>query len=164
MTVFPQQTLDGPVEQVFEQISLPYSEVCMHLRIAGKTMSVGMIRTPSNRLVAQIFDGLGKPYSFPILPGEAGIQTEWDKILKREHSPRPHSILDQRSQEVPARVGDSLKVASCLIKIKGAYHDPELGWTYILSSPDPCREMPDFMLASLIRNNKSVRLVPGGER
>jgi hypothetical protein len=53
-------------------VTLPYSEVCMHMKVAGKQMTV-ILQSPWQ---AQLFDQEGKPFSFPISPGEAGIM--WD--------------------------------------------------------------------------------------
>ena len=51
-------------------IELPYSEVCMHLGLAGK---VRMIEIQADG--AQILDQEGRPYSIPITWGEAGVYT-----------------------------------------------------------------------------------------
>lgn len=49
-------------------LELPYSEVCMHMKIAGKTMWV----EPVGSNAAQLYDEFGRPFSFPITKGEAG--------------------------------------------------------------------------------------------
>lgn len=49
-------------------MTLPYSEVCMHLRVAGLPRSVEVLATG-----AQILNEDGTPYSFPVTHGEAGI-------------------------------------------------------------------------------------------
>lgn len=50
-------------------IEMPYSEVCMHMRIAGKTMWVA----DAGQRMAQLYDPeTGRPFSFPITHGEAG--------------------------------------------------------------------------------------------
>jgi hypothetical protein len=48
-------------------VELPYSEVCMHLRVAGQVRAVQV--KPNG---AQILNH-GKPYSAPILQAEAGL-------------------------------------------------------------------------------------------
>jgi hypothetical protein len=48
---------------------LPYSEVCMHLRVAGTTMHA---RLEANRMV-QLLNPDGTRFSFPITAGEAGL-------------------------------------------------------------------------------------------
>lgn len=53
-------------------VTLPYSEVCMHMKVAGKRMTVVLL----SPWEAQIHDDEGKPFSFPITHGEAGIY--WD--------------------------------------------------------------------------------------
>jgi hypothetical protein len=48
---------------------MPYSEVCMHMRIAGKVMMFQVL----SRNSVQIYDLDGKIFSFPIGYGEAGF-------------------------------------------------------------------------------------------
>jgi hypothetical protein len=50
------------------RVELPYSEVCMHMRVAGKIMSVHV-----QEHGAQLVTGDGRPFSFPITHGEAGV-------------------------------------------------------------------------------------------
>ncbi len=52
------------------RVELPYSEACMCLRVAGKTMNVKVLEHNA----AQLMDDDGIPFSFPITHGEAGIQ------------------------------------------------------------------------------------------
>lgn len=56
-------------------VELPYSEVCMHMRVAGKRMDVQFL---SERNGAQLLNANGSRFSFPILPGEAGFYRETD--------------------------------------------------------------------------------------
>jgi hypothetical protein len=51
---------------------LPYSEVCMHMNVAGKTMSVKR----SDVFAAQLIDSDGHNFSSPILLGEAGFYSD----------------------------------------------------------------------------------------
>lgn len=48
---------------------MPYSEVCIHMRIAGKIMGFKIVSKTS----VQLFDSEGKVFSFPIGTGEAGF-------------------------------------------------------------------------------------------
>ena len=50
-------------------VELPWSEVCMHMRVAGKRMNVQVLSHRS----AQLLNDDGTPFSFPILAVEAGI-------------------------------------------------------------------------------------------
>lgn len=50
-------------------IEQPYSEVCMHMRVAGKPMWVSPVGAP----MAQLYDLEGVKFSFPICRGEAGL-------------------------------------------------------------------------------------------
>lgn len=49
-------------------VTLPWSEVCMSMRVADRTMDVDVLATG-----AQLIDADGRPFSFPITHGEAGI-------------------------------------------------------------------------------------------
>jgi hypothetical protein len=52
-------------------LELPYSEVCMHMRIAGQHRPVAVLEHG-----AQILNPDGSPFSFPVTWGEAGIYTD----------------------------------------------------------------------------------------
>jgi hypothetical protein len=64
------QRLIHPSEEF--TIELPYSEVCMHLRVAGTRMRA---RLQANRMV-QLLQPDGTDFSFPITDGEAGLYTD----------------------------------------------------------------------------------------
>ena len=53
------------------RIELPFSEVCMHMRVAGRVMDVRM--TEGRYPMAQLLNPDGSEFSAPILTGEAGI-------------------------------------------------------------------------------------------
>lgn len=55
----------------FVEAVLPYSEVCVHLGVAGKEMLVAVIADG-----AQLFDDDGRLFSMPITWGEAGLRVE----------------------------------------------------------------------------------------
>lgn len=50
------------------RLELPYSEVCMHLRLAGTVREVRVLTAG-----VQILNEDGSPCSFPITHGEAGL-------------------------------------------------------------------------------------------
>lgn len=52
-------------------LTLPWSEVCMHLKVAGQTRPVEVLATG-----AQILNEDGTKYSFPVTHGEAGIYSD----------------------------------------------------------------------------------------
>ncbi|MEX5635566.1 hypothetical protein [Parafrankia sp. FMc2] len=55
---------------------LPYSEVCMYLRVAGRQMRCE-IQAPDGRSPAvQLLDDDGRPFSSPITLGEAGFHRD----------------------------------------------------------------------------------------
>jgi hypothetical protein len=58
-------------------ITLPWSEVCMHLRVAGQVWDVQVLRDGA-QLVGRAPERM--QYSFPITHGEAGIYTDADGL------------------------------------------------------------------------------------
>ena len=52
------------------EVEIGFSEAACHLGIGGKTMTVKLL---DDGRMAQVFDSNGKPFSFPITYGEAGI-------------------------------------------------------------------------------------------
>jgi len=60
----------------FFQNVMPHSEVCMHMGIAGKEMGCKLV---GERPMVQLYDfQTWKPFSAPILTGEAGVYTDAD--------------------------------------------------------------------------------------
>ena len=57
------------------RVRLLYSEVCMHMRVAGKPMNVQIVGDGSST-AAQLLRDDGTPFSMPITLKEAGIQTD----------------------------------------------------------------------------------------
>lgn len=53
------------------RLELPHSEVCMHMRVAGRVMDVRL--TEGEHPMAQLLNEDGSEFSFPITTGEAGI-------------------------------------------------------------------------------------------
>lgn len=51
------------------RVTLPWSEVCMHMRVAERSM---LVRVEPNG--AQLLNDDLTPFSFPITHGEAGIR------------------------------------------------------------------------------------------
>ena len=56
-----------PGERVL--VTAPHSEVCMHMRVAGRPMLVEVVGPHA----AQLYTPEGRPYSAPITHGEAGV-------------------------------------------------------------------------------------------
>jgi hypothetical protein len=52
-------------------LELPYSEVCMHMRVAGRVMDVQL--TDGEYPMAQLMNEDGSEFSLPVTTGEAGI-------------------------------------------------------------------------------------------
>jgi len=57
------------------RLRLPWSEVCMHMRVAGKPMNIQVV-VEGTSTVAQLLTDDGTRFSSPILLGEAGIYTD----------------------------------------------------------------------------------------
>src|SRR2546421_764139 len=57
------------------RVRLPSTEVCMHMRVAGKAMNVQIV-TDGISVAAQLLRDDGSPFSTPITLGEAGILTD----------------------------------------------------------------------------------------
>jgi hypothetical protein len=53
------------------RLELPHSEVCMHMRVAGRVMDVEL--TDGEHTMAQLLNPDGSAFSLPITTGEAGI-------------------------------------------------------------------------------------------
>lgn len=53
------------------RVRLPYSELCCHMRVAGRVMAVEI--TDGAYPAAQLIGDDGSPFSAPITLGEAGI-------------------------------------------------------------------------------------------
>jgi hypothetical protein len=131
---------------------LPYSEVCMHLRVAGTTMHA---RLQANRMV-QLLRPDGTDFSFPITDGEAGLYTDeqgaW--LITADEEPeqlaedpptdpqvadrhRARMLLDPVSE--PLAVTDPRTWRGEVIDGPGGslYWHPDLGY---VSVPDPEEE------------------------
>lgn len=60
---------------LYYRVELPHSEVCMHMKVAGKRMLVKLLK---ERRAVQIFGDDLIPFSSTILPGEAGLLHSMD--------------------------------------------------------------------------------------
>jgi hypothetical protein len=91
-------------------IELPFSEVCMHLRVAGTRMRA---RLEPNQMV-QLLQPDGSPFSFPITAGEAGLEIDgrgaWLASDDEGHWSVPDRAADTAvdDQPDPRRLLDSL--------------------------------------------------------
>ena len=72
-------------------VTLPWSEVCMHLKVAGQTRPVEVL--PDG---AQILNEDGTKLSFPVTHGEAGIFQDAKGLYihqEEEECPNPQTPL-----------------------------------------------------------------------
>lgn len=67
MKLVPERPNRVPEDAVL--VELPYSEVCVHMQVAGKQMWV----EPVPHGMAQLYTLDGQKFSFPITSGEAGL-------------------------------------------------------------------------------------------
>jgi hypothetical protein len=51
-------------------VALPFSEVCMFMGVAGKSMLVEYVSS----CAVQLYDDAGRAFSFPITTSEAGVR------------------------------------------------------------------------------------------
>jgi hypothetical protein len=74
-TLFSEWASDRPIPPTTDavRVILPYSEVCMHMKVAGKAMWARIVNRPSGYPIAQLIDDDGRPYSAPITMSEAGM-------------------------------------------------------------------------------------------
>lgn len=66
------------VGEVFEA-EMPHSEVCMHMRVAGKRMNAVVLQG-AYLPVVQLLDEEFNAFSFPITTGEAGVYSQGGKL------------------------------------------------------------------------------------
>ena len=80
-------------------LELPYSEVCMHLRVAGTRMRA---RLQPDGMV-QLLDPDGRDFSFPITAAEAGLHhdqdgwSSWSPTRPTRSPTRPPARITGRS-------------------------------------------------------------------
>lgn len=118
------------------EIVLPYSEVCMHMRVAGRKAFV-KLQTPNGRkhpVSAQLFMKDMTPFSSPITFGEAGFYFDRNRIYY--YPPHP--------QNTTAWIGEEVK------KFFVTYHVGES--TYYLTRPQMWQGTTDFSIATPFNN------------
>jgi hypothetical protein len=131
-------------------LELPYSEVCMHLRVAGTRMRARLL--PDG--MVQLLDQEGHQFSFPITAGEAGLHHDrdgWHRVLTDPPDPlgeqpvanpattgeQQQAVLEAVSE--PLTITDQHTWRGDVIPGPGGplYWHPDLGY---LSVPDPDSE------------------------
>jgi hypothetical protein len=126
-------------------LQLPYSEVCMHLRVAGTRMRARLVADG----MVQLLDADGREFSFPITAAEAGLdhdQAGWHRVI----ADPPDSLTDQQLADQDPRAVLEAVSEPLAIQDRHTWRDdivdgpagplywhPELGY---LSVPDPERE------------------------
>jgi len=141
-------------------LQLPYSEVCMHLRVAGTRMDA---RLPANGMV-QLLQPDGREFSFPITAAEAGLDHDrdgWYSVVAGPPDPLADPgdrLADQLPADPPATgpqhrailatiseplaIGDRHTWRGAVIDGPAGplYWHPELGYLSVLDSePDESR-------------------------
>lgn len=126
-------------------VTLPYSEVCVHMRVAGKVYSVLVLRN-----AAQILRHDGTPFSAPITLGEAGIYLDEcgrkyvPAHLVTEHKPCPQTtVILYVTRKRGERIIECSKehiIDACLDRYVGdfnvTFEDDEMGRRYRVTLPN----------------------------
>lgn len=74
-TLFSEWASDRPIPPTTDavRVEFPFSEVCMHMKVAGRAMWARVVKRPSGYPMAQLLNDDGSPFSFPITMSEAGM-------------------------------------------------------------------------------------------
>jgi hypothetical protein len=108
------------------RVTLPYSEVCMSMRVAGLERNVQITETGH----AQILDENGAPFSFPITLGEAGLAqfTRQETFKRALTDDELAGILDS----ITAADSDSDRLVAAVFGIFRAL-DPDFDIRYVVA-------------------------------
>lgn len=82
---------------------LPHSEVCLHMRVAGRLAMLRMKGSEgSNRITSvQIHKLDGQPFSSAVLPGEAGVRSEGEGDEERQYVRTPNVAFARAGTNIP---------------------------------------------------------------
>lgn len=108
------------------RVTLPYTEVCMSMRVAGLEMNVQVTETGH----AQILNANGTPYSFPITLGEAGLAhlTRQETFQRALTDDELATVLDN----INAADNDSDRLVAAVFGIFRAL-DPDFDIRYVVA-------------------------------
>jgi hypothetical protein len=118
-------------------LELPYSEVCMHLRVAGTRMRARLQPTG----MVQLLDADGREFSFPITAAEAGLDHDhdgWFSVIADPPAPpadhEHRAVLEAISE--PLTIDDRHSWRGDIVDGPAGplYWHPDIGY---LSVPDP---------------------------
>jgi len=79
------------------RLEIPYSEVCMHMRVAGRVMDVLLTTSAAGYAKAQLLQDDGTPFSFPIAPEEAGIRRDYSVTDRPVGFYAYREVVDERT-------------------------------------------------------------------
>jgi hypothetical protein len=127
-------------------LQLPYSEVCMHLRVAGTRMRARLL---PNGMV-QLLDPDGRDFSFPITAAEAGLHHDhdgWSRVVADPPDPLADQLPTDEHRAGLEAVSEPLAIddrhtwrGDVVDGPAGPlYWHPELGYLSV-PAPDPDRE------------------------
>ena len=74
------------------RVELPYSEVCVHMRVAGKRMLAEVRESGAWGHCIQLLRDDYQPFSSPILTGEAGFYREGNQLYCYTDDPLPPGV------------------------------------------------------------------------
>lgn len=90
-------------------LTLPYSEVCMHMKVAGTQMLGELVE---DGLMVQLYNLSGEPFSMPITRGEAGWDVQerrvwqyWSPRSGPQWQPGPVKQSEKESYALLAELG-----------------------------------------------------------
>lgn len=129
-------------------LEMPFTEVCMHLGVAGKVMTVLVTEEG-----AQLLDEKRKPVSFPITLSEAGIYTEsgdlhyvpMDNVKGYKRRPKSTVVLmvEGMRDGKPHQYCSEMHAESCIERLPSSYQvsfeSDEIGRRYRIKCPQPTR-------------------------
>jgi hypothetical protein len=110
-------------------LELPYSEVCMHLRVAGTRMRARLL---PNGMV-QLLQPDGREFSFPITAGEAGLHHDhdgWHRVAADPPEPPADQPAPNRSP-----TGDQHRAALEALSEPLAIEDPRVWRGDVIPGP-----------------------------
>ena len=115
-------------------LELPYSEVCMHLRVAGTRMRARLVADG----MVQLLDPEGREFSFPITAAEAGLDHDhdgWFSVVADPPADHEHRAVLEAVSE-PLAIDDRHSWRGDIVDGPAGpiYWHPDLGY---LSVPDP---------------------------
>lgn len=121
--------------------TLPFSEVCMHLRVAGTQMRA---RLEPNRMV-QLLGPDGSEFSIPITDSEAGLLTNDQGVWLLTDDDEPAQLVEEHPSDPAAAAQHRARKALDAISEPLAVPDPHAWRGEVIDGPaGPLHWHPDL--------------------